>query len=303
MRPLQLILSLLLLWTCAQQGLAQELNAQVTINHKQIQGTDVSVFEDLKTKITEFLNTTHWTDQQYANLERIKCSFNITINKYSTSDNDFEGTLIVQSTRPVFNSSYTTTTFGITDGNFNFQYREFDQLTFRLDQVDNDLTALLAYYAYLLIGIDMDTMAPKGGEAVLQNALTVVTNAGSLTRSAKGWRAFVDHRNRHAIISDYLDGSMEPLRTLNYRYHREGLDVMAENADRGRAVITEALQLLKQAHENKTLSRLPAIFTDYKRDEIVNIYKKKASQTERATLVEMLKDLNASQSSYWNQIQ
>lgn len=303
MRTLRLIFCALLLWHCALQGSAQELSAQVNINHKQIQGTDVSVFEDLKTKISEFLNTTHWTEQQYTPAERIKCNFNITINKYSASDNEFEGVLVVQSTRPVFNASYTTITFGFSDPNFNFQYREFDQLNFRLDQVDNDLTALLAYYAYLIIGIDMDTMSPKGGEAVLQNALTLVTNAGNLQRSAKGWRAFTDHRNRHAIISDYLDGSMEPLRTLNYRYHREGLDVMAENADRGRAVITEALQLLKQAHENKTLSRLPAIFTDYKRDEIVNIYKKKASQTERATLVEMLKDLNASQSSYWNQIQ
>lgn len=302
MHTLRLIITLFFLSSLTLGAWGQELHAQVNINHKQIQGTDVSVFEEMKNKVTEFLNTTRWTELQYLPNERIRCTFTITINKHSVAENSFEGVLIVQSTRPVYNSVYTTTVFGMTDANFNFEFKEYEPLNFRMEQIDNDLTALLAYYAYLLIGLDMETMAPKGGEAALQNALSIANNTSNLTRSVKGWRPFVDHRNRHAIITDYLDGAMEPLRTLNYRYHREGLDMMSTNADRGRAVITEVLPLLETAHQNKTLSRLPVIFTDYKRDELVNIYKGKATETEKKVVVELLKNLNASQSSYWNQM-
>lgn len=302
MPTLRLIVALWIALCAHGFAFGQELNAQVNINHKQIQGTDISVFEELKNKITEFLNTTRWTDLQYLPQERIQCTFNLTINKHIIAENSFEAVLIVQSIRPVFQSMYTTTVFGLTDGNFNFEFREHEPLHFRIEQLDNDLTALLAYYAYLLIGLDMDTMSPKGGEAALQQARTIANNASNLVRSAKGWRPFMDHRNRHAIITDYLDGALEPMRILNYRYHREGLDLMAANPDRGRAIITEVLPLLIEAHSNKSLSRLPIIFTDYKRDELVNLYKGKATDTEKRTVVDLLKDLNAAQSTYWNQI-
>lgn len=281
---------------------AQELKATVNLNHSKIEGTDVSVFEDLKTKITEFLNEQHWTDLQFRPNERINSTFNITVNKYSPSENTFECTLLVQAIRPVYNSGYSSSALALTDANFNFSYREYDQLNFRIDQIDNDLTALLAYYAYLIIGIDLDTMSPKGGTQVLQQAQQIVTNAANLQLSARGWRTFSDTRNRSAIITDYLDGSMEPLRQLMYKYHRQGLDIMADNADRGRAVISECFELLKQAHENKRLSYLPQLFTDFKRDEIVNIFRGKVADKERDGIIEILKDINASQSSHWNRI-
>lgn len=283
-------------------GYAQELNATVNLNHQQVQGTSTSVFENLEQSIKDFLNQTQWTNMQYQRNERINCSFNITVKKYDDNENTFTCTLVVQATRPVFNASYTTVTYSITDNSFNFEFKEFDQLNFRLESIDNDLTALLAYYAYLIIGFDLDTMSPLGGTEVLQQARQVTNNAQSLVHSAKGWKAFDDYKNRYGIINDYLDNAMEPMRQLMYKYHREGLDVMAENVDRGRAIILECMDLLKEAHANKAMSMIPQVWTDYKRDEITNIFKEKGTSTEKADMYETLMNINTSQSAYWNQI-
>ena len=281
---------------------AQELNATVSLNHQQIQGTSTSVFENLEQSIKDFLNQTQWTNLQFQRNERINCSFNITVKKYDDNENAFDCTLVVQANRPVFNSSYTTVTYSITDNSFNFDFKEFDQLNFRLESIDSDLTALLAYYAYMIIGMDLDTMSPLGGTEVLQQARQVTNNAQSLTRSAKGWKAFDDYKNRYGIINDYLDNAMEPMRQLMYKYHRDGLDAMVENPDRGRAAILETMDLLKEAHSNKAMSMVPQVWTDYKRDEITNIFKEKGSSTEKADMYETLMNINTSQSAYWNQI-
>lgn len=279
---------------------AQEINARVSINHQQVQGTSTSVFETLKTTLEQILCERQWTNLQFRKNERIDCTFAITVKKYSPSDNTFQASLNVQSTRPVFGSNYTTTTFAFNDPNFNFTYQEYDQLEFRSDVIDNNLTAMLAYYVYMIIGADMDTMSPLGGTEYFQTAQNIVTGAQSM--SEKGWKAFEDNKNRYAIITDLLDGGMQPLRELQYAYYRQGLDVMAENAERGRAAITKALELLKKAHENKTMSSLPQIFTEFKRDELMNIYKGHGSAKEKDDVVELLVRINPSQSSYWREL-
>lgn len=279
---------------------AQELDARVSINHQQVQGTSTSVFENLETSLMEFINERQWTNMQYKPSERISCNFNITVSKYIEAENKFECSLYIQSSRPVFNSTYTTTVFSIKDPNFNFTYQEFDKLDFRPDVIDNDLTAMIGYYVYLLIGLDLDTMSPNGGTEVLQTVLTITNNAQNL--ASKGWKAFEDSKNRYAIINDYMDSGMDVFRQMQYKYYREGLDVMAENSERGRAGVTAAMDLLKQAKENKLMSMLPQIFTEYKRDELVNIYKGKGTSTEKESLYELLMSINASQSSYWNQM-
>lgn len=281
---------------------AQELEARVSINHKQVNQTSTGVFDALETSVKAFLNDRQWTNLQYQRNERISCNFAITVTKYVESENAFECKLTVQSTRPVYNASYTTTTFSTQDANFNFTFQEFDQLDFRPDVIDNDLTAMLAYYAYLIIGIDLDTMSPEGGTEVLRMAQTVTQNAQSLTRSVKGWKAFEDSKNRYAIINDYLDNGMSPFRQMQYKYYREGLDVMAENSERGRAAITDAIALLAQAKRNKPLSMLPQLFTEYKRDEFVNIYKGKGTAKDKEAVCETLSNINASQNSYWNKM-
>lgn len=279
---------------------AQELDARVSINHQQVQGTSTSVFETLQTSLEQFLNDRQWTDMQFRRNERISCTFSITIKKYSTDDYSFEGTLNVQATRPVYNSSYTTTVFAFSDANFNFTYQEYDQIDFRADVIDDNLTAMLAYYVYLIIGMDMDSMSPLGGTEYLQVAQTIVNNAQSL--NYKGWKAFDDSKNRHAIVNDMLDGGMEPFRQMQYTYYREGLDVMAENAERGRAGITQAMALLKQAKDNKSMSMLPQIFTEYKRDELVSVYQGHGTSKEKEEIVETLSRINPSQNAYWRKL-
>lgn len=279
---------------------AQELNCTVRVIHSQIQGTNTSVFKTLETAISEFMNNRSWTDLQYQKAERIDCALNITLKKYNESSNTFEGELLFQLSRPVYNSAYTTTVFSMRDGNFVFTYKEYDNLEFNVNNLDNNLTAMLGYYAYLFIGMDLDTFSPLGGTEVLRVAESIVNSAQ--TMGEPGWKAFDDSKNRHAILNDYLETSLEPFRQLQYKYHRGGLDEMVQNPDRGRAAVTEALEMLKEAHSNKPLSMLPQIFTDYKRDEIVSIYSGHGTEKERKAVYDIVSDINAAQNNYWNKI-
>lgn len=274
---------------------AQELDAKVVINSSKIQGTNSSVFKTLETAISEFLNSRKWSNAQYSNKEKIACSFNFIVNQYA-DDGTFDCELMVQSSRPVFNSSYNTTVFNFRDADVSFSYVEFDKLEFSDDMVSNNLTAILAYYAYLVVGFDMDTFAFKGGTEVLLKAENVVNNAQMFDVS--GWKAFDDDKNRHAIINDYMNGSMEPLRQLLYDYHRNGLDEMAQNAERGRGNITTALSLLQKAKDNKPLSTLPGIFTEIKQDELINIYSKGTTK-EKEDVSGILENVNPSLSNEW----
>ena len=209
---------------------------------------------------------------------------------------------MIQANRPVYNSAYTTTLLNNKDEHFHFTFAQFDQLNFIDEVVDQPLTALLAYYAYLIIGLNLDSFAPLAGTDVLQRCMNLVNNAQDL--GYPGWKSFEDNRNRFAFINDYLDESMRPFRQLQYDYYRKGLDEMANNAERGRTEISEALDNnLRQAHENKPLSLLPQIWTDFKRDELVNIYKGKGTQKEKERIFNLLMSLNAYQSSAWEIIQ
>ena len=281
---------------------AQELQVKVNVNHSQITGTDISVFENLQQSIEQFINERQWTSLQFQKHERIQCVFNITVNTYNHETNHFECTALIQANRPVFNASYTTTLYNNKDDNFNFIFAQFDQLNFNDEMVDQQLTALLAYYAYLIIGLNLDSFAPMAGTDILQRCMYLVNNAQQL--GFPGWKPFDDNRNRFAIINDYLDESMRPFRQLQYDYYRRGLDEMANNADRGRTEISEALENdLRKAHEDKPLSLLPQIWTDFKRDELVNIYKGKGTQKEKERVHDLLMLLNASQSAAWENIQ
>ena len=280
---------------------AQELNARITINHSQIQGTDNAVFDELQQTLTQFVNDRQWTALQFQKNERIPRSFNITVTKYDKSTNMFTCKAVIQATRTAYNSSYNTTIYSNQDNDFNFEYAQFDQLNFNEEAVDNQLTALMAYYAFLMIGINLDTFAPMGGEDVLQRCMNLANNCQNL--NFPGWKAFDNDRNRFAIINDYLDRAMRPFRQLQYDYYRNGLDEMATNADRGRTNISTAIEEnLKKCHEDRPMSMLPQIWTDYKRDELANIYKGKGTQKEKEQVYEILFGINASQNNAWQQI-
>ena len=280
---------------------AQELEAKININHQKVQGTDASVFENLKQTLEQFVNERQWTEMQFQQNERIQCNFNITVDKYVQTENRFECTAIIQANRPVYNSAYTTTIYNNTDKQFQFQFAQFDQLNFNDETLDNQLTALFAYYAYLIIGLDLDTFAPMGGTDVLQQCMYLVNNAQDL--GFPGWKSFEDSRNRFAIINDYLDEAMKPFRQLQYDYYRKGLDEMASNVERGRTEVSAALESgLKKAHDDKPLSLLPQIWTDYKKDELANIYKGKGTQKEKENVYDLLFSINASQNNTWEKI-
>ena len=302
MRYTRLIILLVTLVCAGSHAAAQELAARVTINHQQVQGTNTSVFEALEKSLTDLLNDRQWTQYQFNRNERIQCTFAINVKKYDESTGQMNASLTVQSTRPVYNSNYTSTVFSIVDNEFTFEFQPFDQLEFRPDVIDKDLTALIAYYAYIIIGMDLDTMSPEGGTEILQLAKTVCNNAQGLMLSAKGWKPFESDKNRYAIINDYLDSGMAPFRALQYKYYREGLDTMAENVDRGRTAVTEAIEMLKTAKDNKPMSMLPQIWTEYKRDELVGIYQGKGTTKEKESVSTILSSINASQNVHWNKI-
>lgn len=279
---------------------AQELLVKVTINSSQVEGSDKSVFENLQQTLEQWMNDKQWTELQFQQNERINVTFNITVQKYDKGNNRFTCTAMIQANRPVYNSAYTTTLYNNKDGDFNFDFVQFDQLNFMEENIDNQLTALMAYYAYLIIGLDLDSFGPMAGTEVLRRCMNLTNNAQDL--GFPGWKAFEDSRNRFAIINDYLDEAMKPFRQLQYDYYRKGLDEMSNNAERGRTNVSEALELLKQAHQDKPLSLLPQIWTDYKRDELANIYKGKGTQKEKEAVYNILFNLNASQSNAWEKI-
>ena len=277
---------------------AQELEAKVVVNHSKIQGTNNSVFTTLQDAMTEFLNTRKWSNSQYTTRERIACSFNLIVNEYS-DEGRFGCSLMVQANRPVYNASYNTTVLNFNDNAVDFNYIEHDKLEFSDDMIDNNLTAVLAYYAYLIIGLDMDTFSPKGGTDIFHKAENVVNNAQMVGED--GWKAFGDSKNRHAIINDYMNGAMEPYRQLLYDYHRKGLDEMAQNAERGRSNITTSLTLLEKVKQDKPMSVLPQLFTEIKKDELLGIYSKGTTK-EKEEVCRILTLVNPSFTEEWEKI-
>lgn len=279
----------------------QELSAKVNINHQQIQGTDNAIFEELKEKLEEIMNTQQWTPLKFLEQERISCSFNITVKEYKRAEGIWVCSCMIQANRPVYNSSYTTTVFQFQDNDFTFVYNQFDNLNYNEEIIDNQLLALFAYYSYLIIGMDLDSFSPKGGSDVLNRCLNLTNNAQNL--DYPGWKAYDSNKNRFAIINDYMEGAMEPFRLLQYDYYRKGLDEMANNAERGRTEISTAItENLQKAHKDRSTSMLPQIWTDYKKDELANIYKGKGTSKEKEQVYDVLFSINPSQSNSWDKI-
>ena len=278
---------------------AQELNPTFTINTSKIQGTDKDVFQSLEGAIRELLTHQVWTDYHFTAKERIQCNFNLTVNKYEQESGKMTCELSVQSSRPVYGSTYNTTVFNFRDTEVEFNYTEQDRLEYTPGMTpDNNLTAILAYYSLLIIGLDFDTMSPSGGTDILRQVENIAASAQSL---GSGWRSFDTQANRYAIINDYMSGTMADFRQLQYKYHRQGLDDMSANADRGRATITESLELLKKAKQAKSTSALPTLFTEIKKDELVNIYSAGINK-EKQSVKDLLSQINPSLTNQWDAI-
>lgn len=280
LRTLFLILASILIVGIAQ---AQELNCKVTINSDQIQGTNKSVFEALQKAVTEFMNERQWTDYEYQVSERIECSLYIVVKTYSS--NTFSAELQIQANRPIYNSSYKSPIFSFTDKNFNFNYTEGDPLNFDATSFGKNLTEVLAYYAYIIIGTDCDSFSKLGGTPFYRKAEQIVNQAQSTNES--GWKAFEDNKNRYALINNILDEVVTPYREYFYTYHRLGLDEMSLSADKSRTRIVEGLPILKTVYKSRPSVIIINEFVETKMDEIINIYSKASSQ-ERKDAYEIL---------------
>ena len=280
------ILSLLIFALLAASGAAQELNCHVEVNSHKITGTNKSVFTTLQEAITSYMNDTKFTAAQYSPIEKIECTLFFTIKEY---DGDkMTGDIQVQATRPAYNASYTTNLINFRDSKVEFTYSEGEPLTFNESNMESQLTAILNFYAYLIIAIDTDSFAPRGGEAAWDRVKTIVQQAQSSGES--GWRAFDDNKNRAAVLGAYTDPSTQQLRDMVYKYHREGIDQMSVSPDKGRAAITESLETLKNIYNVAPMSVGLSMFRDSKLDELVNVYTK-GSQEERDRVVEILSSL------------
>ena len=280
------ILSLLIFALLAASGAAQELNCHVEVNSDKITGTNKSVFTTLQEAITSYMNDTKFTAAQYSPIEKIECTLFFTIKEY---DGDkMTGDIQVQATRPAYNASYTTNLINFRDSKVEFTYSEGEPLTFNETNMESQLTAILNFYAYMIIDIDTDSFAPRGGEAAWDRVKTIVQQAQSSGET--GWRAFDDNKNRAAVLGAYTDPSTQQLRDMVYKYHREGIDQMSVSPDKGRAAITESLETLKNIYNVAPMSVGLSMFRDSKLDELVNVYTK-GSQEERDRVVEILSSL------------
>lgn len=293
-----LVVLILLLFPSVASADGEELNATVNLNASKVQGSNTEVFTMLQDALSEFINSYKWTNNTYEENERIVCSFNFVVNSYA-NDGSFDCSLMVQATRPVFGSSYNSLLFKYEDASIKFKYQPYDRLEFVEDNLDNNLTAVIAFYVYTIIGMDLDSMGELGGSEFLNKALTIANNAQNLGDA--GWRAGSNSNNRYSIIDDYMNGALEPVRKLMYKYHRLGLDTMFKDADGGRKSITESISLLKKAYEDRPMAYFTKLFTEYKVDEIVNVYSK-CTADEKRDVVKILSEINPSLSAEWDKI-
>lgn len=281
---------------------AQELKCTVTVNSDKVQGSNKSMFTTLQQSMEEFVNNTKWTNLTFQDKERIECSMMLVVS--AVQDNVVVGELTCQSRRPVFGSSYTTPLLNIKDNNFNFAYQESDRIDFQEATFTTNLTALLAYYCYLIIGHDMDSFSRLGGTPFFQMCESIVSSAQSAsleTAEAVGWKAFDSNRNRYALINNLMDEAFKKYREYYYEYHRLGLDEMSANVANARARIASGITTLKEANRARPATYVINAFLDAKSDELINIFQG-GTDAEKKSVYETLVDIDPTRQSAYDKI-
>ncbi len=264
---------------------ATELLCEVEVNSDKITDGSKEIFNELKQTVTDYMNTTKWTNAIFGTNEKINCKLMFTISSWDNSTGLMKGDLQIQSSRPVYNSSYTTAIINFKDTKVDFNFETGQQLVFSEMEMQDNLTAILNFWAYMIIALDFDTFELKGGDPYYELAANIVRMAQSTGES--GWKAFEDNTNRNAVLSAFTDTQTSPIRDILYEYHRLGLDQMVVTVDKGRATITHTLENLGKIYQVAPLSVCLTMFKDSKLDELINIYSK-ANMTEKESVYEML---------------
>ena len=278
---------------------AQELNCTVQILSSQIQSSDKRAFETLRKAIYEFMNTRKWTNDQFRNEERIECSMLINITKWNKLDL-WEGTMQIQVRRPIYNSSYNSRILNLNDQDCIFTYLEYDPLEFSESTHINNLTSILAFYAYVILGIDYDSYSPSGGNIYFQKAQSIANNAQAAPEP--GWKAFDNNKkNKYNLVENILNQLYSPYRECIYNYHRKGLDVMVDDVAGGRLTILESLEGLMKIHVQQRSSYILRVFFDAKADEIIKIFTG-APPDEQARVIKLLNKIDPANTTKYAKI-
>lgn len=293
---------LLILLLLAAHTMAQEIECTISINSDQIEGSNKQIFQTLEQAITEYINQSKWTNMTFAETEKIECSMLIIVKQMA--DNQFTCEMQIQSRRPVYNTNYNSPLLNFKDNNFNFTYQEFDRLDWQQSTFTTNLTALLAYYCYLVIGMDMDSYSRLGGTPYFQiceNIVSTCQTASMETSEQKGWLAFDSNRSRYALINNLMDEAFKPYRNYVYEYHRLGLDEMAANVANGRARIASGIGVLKEANRARPATYVVNTFLDAKADELVDIFKK-GTDAEKKQVYDLLMDIDPTRQNTYDKI-
>ena len=280
------------------QSNSQELLCNVRVNASQVQTSDRKVFQTLQSDIYEFINNRVWTSTKIDNEERIECTFMINISNKISND-EYEGSIQIQSTRPIFGTSYKSTLFNYIDNDFRFKYLEYQSLEFSDATHLSNLTSVLAFYVNIILGLDFGTFSEDGGNEYFSVAQRIVTNAQNARE--QGWKAFESDKNRYWLAHDLLNSRYSDFHMAMYTYHRDGLDKLAEEPEDARFAITEALEGLKSIFRENPSAFLLKIFFDAKKDEIVNIYSG-AYPNEKARIIKTLVEIDPPNSTKYQSI-
>lgn len=295
----KIYISIFLVFLLAVTVHSQELRCNVTVTARAIQGANQNLFRTMQSDLYEFMNSRKWTDHVYSYDEKIRCNILIRLDEQISAD-EFKGSIQVQYTRPVFNSSYTSTVLNIKDNDFHCNYVEFQPLEFNETSNRDNLTNIMAYYAYIILGFDYDTFSPEGGTEFFQKAQSIVNN--SQNAREKGWKSFENEHNRYWLVENILNKSYSSYRSAMYTYHRLGLDVMSDRVEEGRANIAESLRDIQKVFRRRPSTYILQMFFDAKADELVKVFSK-SYPDERNRVVAILNEVDPSNGSKYEKIE
>ena len=293
------MLVVLIIFLMAKSLLSQELLCNVQVQAKEIAGVDKSVFDQMKTSMFEFMNNRKWSNLNFLLSERIECTLIFTITGAAQGGDEFSGTLNIVLQRPIYGTDYNSVVLNMIDNNVRFTYVPSQNMEYADNTFTNNLTSLLAFYAYIIIGLDQDTYSLYGGTPMYEKAMTVVNTAQNT--KFKGWEAFEGNKNRYHFVENLLNSAYQSLRKFLYEYHRKGLDTMSKNVEGGRTVIANTLPYLNQVFDKRPGLYLLQLMIEAKRDEIINIFSE-ASPAEKVKMINIMTEIDPSNGSKYESV-
>ncbi len=279
-------------------GFSQEFNCSVQVTAPSVQGTDKILFEDLRKNLYEFINNKSWTNYTFKQEERIECSMLITVSERISSD-EFKGTIQLQLRRPIYRTSYNSVMLNFIDKDFQFKYVQSQTIEYIENAFTTNLTAVVAYYVNIFLGMDFDSYSPNGGSPYFEKAQNIVNLAQSTPEA--GWKSYESQKNRYWLVENLLNNAYSAVRQFSYQYHRMGLDVLYDNMETGRSSIADATESLRKAYREKPGIYIIQIIMEAKSDEMINIFKK-ASPQDKSRVVNSLVEIDPANTGKYQSI-